>query len=205
VSIRLNALDATLVLGGARSGKSSRALRLAEAQGAQRLFIATAEPFDVEMRERVQAHRLERGAGWQTRECPLDLAGAIDDRAVDAEPGREPAVLLIDCLTVWLGNLMHHRQDVDAACDALLEAMQRCDVPLVLVSNEVGSGLVPETPVGRRFRDEQGRLNQRLAARCARVELVVAGLPLTLRGGDPSGLSRTAATRSSSHRSSRSR
>jgi len=177
VSIRLNALDATLLLGGARSGKSARALAIAERLGERRLFIATAEPFDQEMRERVEAHRSERGEGWQTREVPLALGEQIDALGTDDRHD----VFVIDCLTVWLGNLLHHRHEVPAACDRLLDALQRCTRPVVLVSNEVGSGLVPETALGRRFRDEQGRLNQRLAARCARVELVVAGLPLTIR------------------------
>jgi len=178
VSIPSNSHAATLVLGGARSGKSRHALALAEDRGANRLFIATAEPFDGEMRERIEAHRRERGTGWRTLECPLHLHETLE--AAPSPPGTD--VVLIDCLTVWLGNLMHHDRDVAVAADRLLDALERCPVPVVLVSNEVGSGLVPDTPLGRRFRDEQGRLNQRLAARCGRVDLVVAGLPLTIRG-----------------------
>lgn len=163
----------TLILGGARSGKSSHALALFAA-GGPRFFIATAEPFDKEMSQRIAQHRRERaGAGWQTLEAPLALSEAL--AAADG-----PAV--IDCLTLWLNNLIQHGFDVEAATGSLLEALARHPHPVALVSNEIGLGLVPETPLGRAFRDAQGRLNQRLAAAADRVVLLVAGLPLVLKG-----------------------
>jgi len=165
-----------LILGGARSGKSLRALRLAEETAMSRLFIATAEAFDAEMTERIEKHRLERGPGWITQECPLDLPAAISTAP------SEHGIIVIDCLTVWLGNLLHHQRHIDTATDALCAAISGADKPLIFVSNEVGMGLVPETAMGRAFRDHQGRLNQRVAALCERVEFVVAGLPLQLKG-----------------------
>jgi adenosylcobinamide kinase/adenosylcobinamide-phosphate guanylyltransferase len=163
----------TLILGGARSGKSRHALDLFAGEP-RRFFVATAEPFDEEMSQRIAQHRRERaGAGWQTLEAPLALTEAL--AAVDG-----PAV--IDCLTLWLNNLMQHGRDVEAATGGLLEALAGHPHPVALVSNEIGLGLVPETPLGRAFRDAQGRLNQRLAAAADRVVLLVAGLPLVLKG-----------------------
>lgn len=164
---------ATLLLGGARSGKTRRALALAE-PFAHRIYIATAEALDAEMAERIGRHRSERGSGWVTVEAPLDLPGAVI-----ALPSGSFGV--VDCLTLWLSNLMGAGRDVDAATAALLEAIDRCPADLALVSNEVGLGLVPETPLGRAFRDEQGRLNQAVAARAAVVEFIAAGLPLRLK------------------------
>ncbi len=166
-----------LILGGARSGKSQRALAVAEAAGAARMhFIATAEAFDEEMAERIARHRADRGGDWETIEAPLDLAEAILDCA------GEDTVCLVDCLTLWLSNLMHTGRDIEAEAIALCQSLQNTDGHVILVSNEVGLGLVPETPLGRRFRDAQGRLNQDVAAVCDRVEFVVAGLPMTLKG-----------------------
>ena len=164
-----------LVLGGARSGKTAHALVSAEAVGLRRIYVATAEAGDAEMAERIARHRAERGAGWRTVEAPLDLVGAL------ALAG-EADVVLVDCLTLWLSNLMLGGRDVGAATDGLLAALAEAEVPVVLVSNEVGMGLVPETPLGRAFRDAQGRLNQQVAAAVARVDFVVAGLPLRLKG-----------------------
>ena len=166
----------TLILGGARSGKSRRAQALAESFGPRRVFVATAEPFDAEMRDRIARHREERGEGWRTVEAPLELPASLEASAAD-----RPHALLVDCLTLWLSNLMLGEHDVEAASGRLLGVLERLPLPVVLVSNEVGSGLVPETPLGRRFRDEQGRLNRRVADVCERVELVVAGQPLTIR------------------------
>lgn len=169
-------MSVSLILGGARSGKSARALALAEATAPTRRFIATAEAWDAEMAERIARHQEERGAGWSTIEAPLDLVAAI-------AAGRSPAaVCVVDCLTLWLSNLMHHGRDVAAETEALCAAIRAGAGPLILVSNEVGLGLVPETPLGRRFRDAQGRLNQRVAAVADRVEFVAAGLPIALKG-----------------------
>lgn len=169
--------DHRLVLGGARSGKTRRALALAEARGPDRCYIATGEAGDAEMTERIARHRAERGVGWQTREAPRDLAGALTDLTVD--------VVLIDCLTLWLSNLMLAGQDPDPECDRLIGALDRCAQPVILVSNEVGLGLVPETPLGRRFRDAQGRLNQRIAEAVGAVDFVAAGLALPLKSPAP--------------------
>ena len=164
-----------LILGGARSGKSDRALSLAH-QFDQRVFIATAEAHDEEMAERIARHRIERGDDWVTVEAPRDLAGAIRDHAASE------AVLLIDCLTLWLSNIMLAEMNMEAETEALMLALGAAPGRVVMVSNEVGMGLVPETPLGRRFRDAQGRLNRRVAAMCDRVEFVAAGLPLVLKG-----------------------
>ena len=167
-------MTATFILGGARSGKSARAQALAEAAGETRLYIATAEALDAEMESRIARHKTDRGGGWRTVEAPLELVAAMD--AADAP------VLLVDCLTLWLSNLMHHERDVEAESDALCKSLGRFEGEVILVSNEVGLGLVPETPLGRAFRDAQGRLNQRVAAACDVVEFVAAGLPLRLKG-----------------------
>ncbi|GMG81056.1 bifunctional adenosylcobinamide kinase/adenosylcobinamide-phosphate guanylyltransferase [Paralimibaculum aggregatum] len=163
----------TLVLGGARSGKSARALALCPAPHA---FIATAEPLDAEMAARIAAHRAERGPDWEAVEAPLELAAAV---TAAARPGRH---LLVDCLTLWLSNLLHHGRDPEAETAALLAALAAAPGAAVLVSNELGMGLAPMNALGRAFRDAQGRLNQRIAAAADRVEFVAAGLPLTLKG-----------------------
>ncbi|MEH6488540.1 bifunctional adenosylcobinamide kinase/adenosylcobinamide-phosphate guanylyltransferase [Hyphomonas oceanitis] len=167
-------MTATFILGGARSGKSARAQALAEAAGETRLYIATAEALDAEMEARIARHKADRGAGWRTVETPLDLVAAME--AADAP------VVLVDCLTLWLSNLMHHERDVEPETQALCACLGRYQGEVILVSNEVGLGLVPETPLGRAFRDAQGRLNQRVAAACDVVEFVAAGLPLRLKG-----------------------
>ena len=162
-----------LVLGGARSGKTRHALRLAEAAGPARLYVATAEAGDAEMADRIARHRAERGRGWRTLEAPLDLAPAVAAAGVDA--------VLVDCLTLWLANLMAAGRDPEAETAALLAALAAAPAPVLLVSNEVGLGLVPETPLGRRFRDAQGLLNQRVAAAVGRVDFIAAGLALPLK------------------------
>ena len=167
---------ASLILGGARSGKSRYAQNLAEGSGLKCVFIATAEPLDGEMADRIARHQTDRGPAWTTKEVPLDLPEAIRDT------GSSDAVLLVDCLTLWLSNLMHHDRDVEASTSDLCEAITSAQGMLILVSNEIGLGLVPETPLGRSFRDAQGRLNQQIAAVCDRVEFMAAGLPLTLKG-----------------------
>ncbi|WP_019516796.1 bifunctional adenosylcobinamide kinase/adenosylcobinamide-phosphate guanylyltransferase [Sphingomonas sp. Mn802worker] len=166
----------TLVLGGARSGKSRHAQELAEGCTGELVFVATAQAFDGEMAERIAAHRRDRDARWSTLEAPTDLPGAIGR---EARAGR---VLLVDCLTLWVSNLMLGDADMDQASDALVSAIEQADGDLIFVSNEVGFGIVPDNALARRFRDAAGRLNQRVAAVCDRVELVVAGLPLRIKG-----------------------
>jgi len=164
----------SLILGGARSGKSARALALAAE--APHVFIATAEALDGEMAARIARHKAERGPDWGLVEAPLDMAAAIRAGA------GEGVTLLVDCLTLWLSNLMHHERDVDAETVALLAALGAVPGRVVLVSNEIGMGLVPMNALERAFRDAQGRLNQRVAAAADHVEFVAAGLPLTLKG-----------------------
>jgi adenosylcobinamide kinase/adenosylcobinamide-phosphate guanylyltransferase len=167
----------TLVIGGARSGKSRYAESLIAAVSPPWLYVATAQPLDDEMRERIAAHRARRGAGWHTVEAPRDVAGAIA-----AAPAG--GAVLVDCLTLWLSNLMLADADIEVETGRLEEALARATAPIVLVSNEVGAGIVPDNALARRFRDAQGRLNQRIAARADRVVLMVAGLPLVVKG-DP--------------------
>jgi adenosylcobinamide kinase/adenosylcobinamide-phosphate guanylyltransferase len=164
----------TLVLGGARSGKSRYAESLVMALPSPWLYVATAEARDSDMAERVAVHQARRGPSWTTVETPRDIAGAL------AANANTPA--LVDCLTLWLSNVLLADADVDAEIEHLDGALARAAAPIVLVANEVGSGIVPDNALGRRFRDLQGLLNQRIAARAARVFLVVAGLPLTLKG-----------------------
>lgn len=165
----------TLILGGARSGKSRRALQLAE--GARRkVYVATAEALDAEMADRIAQHRSERGTDWETIEAPRDLAAVLQT------PVHADALLVVDCLTLWLSNLLCADADLAAEQERLIVAIRSSKAQLVIVSNEVGLGLVPETPLGRAFRDAQGRLNQAVAAAADRVEFVAAGLPLVLKG-----------------------
>ncbi len=170
----------TLVLGGARSGKSTHAERLVTGTlhgGAPRpaVYIATAEAGDVEMATRIMAHRARRGVGWTTIEEPLKLADVLEQEAARGQP------MLVDCLTLWLSNLMHAGEDVDQATDELVQSLDDHNQPVVFVSNEVGLGIVPDTPLGRSFRDAMGRLNMRIAERADRVILMAAGLPLVMK------------------------
>lgn len=166
--------SSTLVLGGARSGKSAYAEGLLSSGPA--LYLATGQAFDDEMAARIHLHRDRRGPHWDTLEEPLELAATLD-RVLD--PARP---VLVDCLTLWISNLMHAGHDVDAETGALCEVLARPRGPVVLVSNEVGLGLVPDNRLGREFRDHQGRVNQRVARTCSRVVFVAAGLPLFLKG-----------------------
>jgi len=166
----------TFILGGARSGKSGRAQSLAEASGGRPVMIATAQAFDDEMRDRIARHRAERGAAWTTIEAPIDLPGAIA-----RVPDDGPSVIMVDCLTLWVTNLMLAERDIEAASAALLAACQATPHPVILVSNETGFGIVPLDPLSRRFRDEAGRLHQRVAAAADEVILMVAGLPMTVK------------------------
>lgn len=168
-------MTTTLVLGGARSGKSRFAQAQAESLFAPLTLIATAQAFDDEMAQRIARHRADRDARWRVIEEPYDLAAAL--RAACA-PER---AVVVDCLTLWLSNLMHAGRDLAAAGDALLAALASAQGAVFLVSNEVGLGLVPDNPLGRAFRDAQGWLNQSVAQISARVVFVAAGLPLTLK------------------------
>lgn len=161
----------TLVLGGARSGKSRHAEALIEADVAPWAYIATAQAWDEEMRERIATHRARRCDGWQTIDAPLELAAAL----------ATPYPALVDCLTLWLTNLILGEHDVEAATVALEAALDARTAPTVLVGNEVGLGIVPDNALARRFRDEAGRLHQRLAARADSVLFMVAGLPMRVK------------------------
>lgn len=170
--------EVILVTGGARSGKSKEALRRAE-NFSRRVFIATAEITDEEMRERIERHKKERSSGWETVEAPRDLPEAIR-RITDPE-----AVVIVDCLTVWLGNLMHYDKTTtedSRPCLDLLEALKASRAArVILVTNEVGMGIVPENELSRRFRDVAGRLNQRVAEIADSVILSVCGLTLQIK------------------------
>jgi adenosyl cobinamide kinase/adenosyl cobinamide phosphate guanylyltransferase len=164
----------TLVLGGARSGKSRYAESLIATLPPPWVYVATAEAGDHEMAVRIKAHRARRGPDWRTIEAPRHLVAALQNA------GTIP--VLVDCLTLWLTNLMLADIDIEAETAHLERALTAAVVPVVLVANEVGSGIVPDHPLGRKFRDLQGLLNQRIAARADRVVLMVAGLPLALKG-----------------------
>jgi adenosylcobinamide kinase / adenosylcobinamide-phosphate guanylyltransferase len=166
----------TLVLGGARSGKSAYAEAAARAASGDRppVMIATAQAFDDEMAERIQRHRADRGDAWRTVEAPLDLTAALACLTADD-------VAVVDCLTLWLTNVMLGEHDLSAARAELLDSVHRTPARLWLVSNEVGFGIVPENALARHFRDEAGRLHQAIAAQADEVVLVVAGLPLRIK------------------------
>jgi len=163
----------TLVLGGARSGKSRYAESLITAGKPPWTYIATAEPGDEEMAARIKAHRQRRGSCWRTIEAPREVVTVLVEE-------RTPA--LIDCLTLWLSNLVLADADIDQEIKRLEQALLAREADVVLVANEVGLGIVPEYPLGRQFRDWQGVLNQRMAAQADRVVLMVAGLPLVVKG-----------------------
>jgi adenosylcobinamide kinase/adenosylcobinamide-phosphate guanylyltransferase len=164
----------TLVLGGARSGKSRYAETLITALPPPWVYAATGQALDAEMAARIDAHRARRGAGWTTVEAPHDLAAAL------AAHGKAP--VLVDCLTLWLSNLMMADARIEQEIDRLARVLAEAAAPVVLVANEVGSGIVPDNALARRFRDLQGGLNQRIAALADQVVLLVAGLPLYVKG-----------------------
>ncbi len=165
----------TLVLGGARSGKSLFAERLVERHPRGFVYLATATPGDREMEARIRAHRDRRGPHWATVEAPLDIAQALVART------EQGAAILVDCLTLWLGNLLEAGRDPAREFDGLVAAFGQLGGPVVFVSNEVGLGIVPENALAREFRDHAGILHQRLAALADQVFLVAAGLPLRLK------------------------
>lgn len=171
----------SLVVGGARSGKSRLAERLVSIVGRRRHYIATAEAWDDEMRARIAAHRQDRGEAWVTHEAPRDVAGVL---------ARIPAedVVLLDCATLWLTNVILAEADVAQESTVLLAAFTACPAPVVVVSNEVGWGIVPDNALARAFRDHQGQLNQQIAGQAGLVLGVMAGLPMVLKGSLPAGL-----------------
>lgn len=168
----------TLVIGGARSGKSTFAESLVTATARPRRYIATAEAWDDEMRARIAQHLQDRGSDWTTVEAPLDLAAALAD-------AREDEAVLLDCATLWLTNHLLADHDLEREAALLIASLLTCKAPVVVVSNEVGLGIVPDNALSRRFRDAQGRLNQRLAQSADLVVTVIAGLPLVLKGRLP--------------------
>ena len=165
-----------LVLGGARSGKSGFSEALVRSSGLERHYVATGRAFDEEMRDRISRHQADRGDGWTTHEEPLDLVGTL--QRIDA-PDR---AILVDCLTLWVTNLMMDGRDIAAEAQALADWLPRASARLVLVSNEVGLGIVPEHRMAREFRDHAGRLHQLVAATVPEVYFIAAGLPLKMKG-----------------------
>lgn len=165
----------TLVLGGARSGKSLYAEQLLTSVPGPWAYIATAEAFDAEMEERIKLHKSRRTSGWVQHETPLDIADTLANRTSELPS-------LVDCLTLWLSNLMHAERPIQDATEQLIAALSKRIAPCVIVSNEVGLGIVPDNALARAFRDEAGRLNQKIAAVADKVVFVAAGLPLTLKG-----------------------
>ncbi|NIK75465.1 adenosylcobinamide kinase/adenosylcobinamide-phosphate guanylyltransferase [Paenibacillus castaneae] len=186
---------AVLVTGGARSGKSSFAEQYAKHIGAHGIYIATCQLYDEEMKERVGKHRLDReaaGFNWETIEEPYETIQLLqrlrEEFAGIVQNGDKPPVVLLDCLTLWLTNWMlriDHESlgefRLEEETDKLLDAFRAFSYPLIIVTNEVGDGIVPAYPLGRKFRDEAGRLNQKVAALCERVFLVTAGIPIELK------------------------
>jgi adenosylcobinamide kinase/adenosylcobinamide-phosphate guanylyltransferase len=163
-----------LITGGARSGKSTRAEARACAFPGKPVYVATAEALDAEMRERIAKHRARRGSAWLEHETPLELVAALVE--TDGRGAR-----LVDCLTLWLSNLMHAERDWEKEAMLLAETLGRQNSPVVLVTNEVGLGIVPDNALARRFRDAAGILNQIVARVADEVEFVVAGLPMRVK------------------------
>lgn len=163
------------VLGGAASGKSAYAEMLAFEAKRPRIYLATAQPFDAEMKAKIAAHRAQRGTEWTTIECPMDVATALATCTDDQ-------IVLLDCATLWLTNILLADRDITTEADLLLDALATCPAPVIVVSNEVGHGIVPDNALSRQFRGAQGRLNQQLAAAAGRVVMVTAGLPQVLKG-----------------------
>lgn len=165
----------SFILGGAASGKSAFAEDFVEKSGLNPVYLATAQAFDAEMHKKIADHQARRGDHWTTLETPFDPA-----KELLARSGGE--IVLLDCLTLWLTNLLLDDRDIDAAVDGLCAALNRAPCPVVIVSNEVGQGIVPENALSRQFRGVQGAANQRVAALADRAALVVAGLPVVLKG-----------------------
>jgi adenosylcobinamide kinase/adenosylcobinamide-phosphate guanylyltransferase len=168
-------MSGLLVLGGARSGKSRYAQARAEASGLRRIFVATAQAFDDEMRDRIARHQADRDHGWATLEAPFDLAPIL------ARYSAPDTILLVDCLTLWVTNLLLADRDIPAETATLIDALRAAAGPVILVSNEVGFGIVPDNELARRFRDHAGIVNQCIAAAADEIQLIVAGLPMQLK------------------------
>lgn len=168
----------TFVLGGAASGKSQWAEALAESAGNAMVYVATSQIFDDETATRVQIHKKRRDGRWRTHEAPFDLGPALAEVRPDE-------VVLIDCATMWLTNHLLAEHDLQTATAALLASLRACPAPWVIVSNEVGHGIVPENALARQFREAQGRLNIQLAAEAALAVQITAGLPQILKGELP--------------------
>ncbi len=167
---------ATLILGGARSGKSSFAERLSRESRLERHYVATGQAFDDEMAQRIARHREDRGTGWTTHEAPVELVRCLE------KVGSDGRVVLVDCLTLWVSNLMIAGADVEQASAELVQHIEKLRGRYLFVSNEVGLGIVPENRMAREFRDHAGRLHQQVAAVADEVYLVAAGLPLKMKG-----------------------
>lgn len=163
------------ISGGARSGKSRLAQQMAEAMEGRHIFVATAQAYDAEMADRIRRHQQDRDQRWESVEAPLDLASTI------TLYGQASSILLVDCITLWLTNHMLAGNDLDGERDRLCAAMAECSARLILVSNEVGMGIVPDNALARQFRDEAGRTNQQLAALAQQAYFTVSGIPMRLR------------------------
>jgi len=164
-----------LILGGARSGKSRYGEKLAAESGKQVVYLATATSHDDEMAQRIEQHQLDRPASWPTIECPIQLSQSI------IEHDQPQNVLLVDCLTLWLMNVMMDSKDLATAVDELLLALKNCQAPVLMVSNEITMGVVPMGELSRNYVDELGRLHQRIAAQATNVTLMVAGIPMVVK------------------------
>lgn len=167
-----------LVTGGASSGKTAFAVALAESFGGPSLYIATATARDEEMRKKIEAHQLRRGAGWETLECPTGAAGAIRER-------RGGETILVDCLTLWLSGLLEAGQNVPEAIEDLVNSSKASPCPVIMVTNELGQGIVPADRQSRVFRDLHGQMNQQVAKSSSLVVNVVSGIPIALKGALP--------------------
>jgi len=171
--------ETILVIGGCRSGKSRHALELAEKiSGSKRIFIATCMPLDDEMKERIDRHKKERDKSWTTIEAPVELPEVINEKS------REGDVILVDCLTLWINNLLMETERTDIIDDhiqKLIIALEKAKCPIILVSNEVGAGIVPENRLARQFRDLAGFANQKVAECADSVILMVAGIPVIIK------------------------
>lgn len=170
--------DLTLIIGGAASGKSDFAEGLVTACGSSKIYLATAQAHDAEMTAKIDRHQKTRGTGWRTIEAPLDLSNALGSASTND-------VVLLDCATLWLTNQLMAEVDLQITQATLLKSLADCKAPVVVVSNEVGTGIVPENALARKFREAQGRLNQRLAAQADLAVTVIAGLPMVLKGTLP--------------------